>query len=119
MASLTRWVLAHKRTVVLTWVVLTIAGIMAAGPATDALKNEFSVPDKEGWETNVEIAERFPFANLNLLNTPSFGLDFGQRSVTSAFSIEVIPEPSTALLLGAGLAGLAISGRARSAPPRA
>jgi RND superfamily putative drug exporter len=32
---------------------------MAAGPATDALKNEFSVPDKEGWETNVAIAERY------------------------------------------------------------
>ena len=31
MSSLTRWVLAHKRTVVITWIVLTIAG-MAAGP---------------------------------------------------------------------------------------
>src|SRR5688572_9390233 len=30
--------------------------MMAAGPATDALENEFSVPDKEGWETNEEIA---------------------------------------------------------------
>jgi hypothetical protein len=65
------------------------------------------------------ISERFAFANLNLLNTPSFGLDFGSRTVSSAFSIEVVPEPSTALLLGAGLAGLAISGRSRSAPPRA
>jgi len=59
MASLTRWVLAHKRTVVVTWVALTIAGIMAAGPATDALEPEFSVPDKEGWETNVAITERY------------------------------------------------------------
>jgi RND superfamily putative drug exporter len=58
-ASLTRWVLAHKRTVVISWVVLTIAGIMAAGPATDALKPEFSVPNKEGWETNVEIVKRY------------------------------------------------------------
>ncbi|MDQ3759459.1 MAG: hypothetical protein M3331_05920 [Actinomycetota bacterium] len=48
MPSLTRWVLAHKRTVVLTWVVLTIAGMAAAGPATEALEAEFSVPDKEG-----------------------------------------------------------------------
>jgi RND superfamily putative drug exporter len=59
MSSLTRWVLSHKRTVVLAWVVLTIAGIAAAGPASDALKPEFSVPDKEGWETNVSIAERY------------------------------------------------------------
>ncbi len=59
MSSLTRWVLAHKRIVVLTWVVLTIAGIAAAGPATDALDPEFSVPNKEGWETNVAIAKRY------------------------------------------------------------
>ncbi len=55
MSSLTRWVLAHKRTVVLAWVVLTIAGVAASGPATDALDPEFSVPNKEGWETNVTI----------------------------------------------------------------
>ena len=59
MSSLTRWVLAHKRIVVVTWLVLTIAGVAAAGPATDALEPEFSVPDKEGWETNVAIAERY------------------------------------------------------------
>ena len=59
MSSLTRWVLAHKRIVVVSWIVLTIAGMMAAGPATDALDPEFSVPDKEGWETNVEIAKHY------------------------------------------------------------
>ena len=58
-AALTRWVLAHKRIVVVTWIVLTIAGVMAAGPATDALDPEFSVPNKEGWETNVEIAKHY------------------------------------------------------------
>jgi len=58
-SSITRWVLAHKRTVVITWVALTIAGVMAAGPASDALKGEFSIPDKESWKTNVEIAERY------------------------------------------------------------
>ncbi len=59
MSSLTRWVLAHKRVVVGVWVALTIAGVMASGPATDALEAEFSVPDKEGWETNVEIASLY------------------------------------------------------------
>jgi putative drug exporter of the RND superfamily len=55
-SSLTRWVLAHKRTVVLLWLVLTVAGISLAGPATDALDPAFSVPNKEGWETNEAIA---------------------------------------------------------------
>ncbi|HYJ20963.1 MAG TPA: MMPL family transporter, partial [Solirubrobacterales bacterium] len=59
MSSLTRWVLAHKRIVIGLWVALTIAGAAAAGPATDALEPEFSVPNKEGWETNVAIAERY------------------------------------------------------------
>jgi RND superfamily putative drug exporter len=59
MSSLTRWVLAHKRTVVLTWIVLTIAGMAAAGPASEALDPEFSVPGKEGWETNVAIAAKY------------------------------------------------------------
>jgi putative drug exporter of the RND superfamily len=59
LSSLTRWVLAHKRTVVIGWIVLTIAGIMAAGPASEALDQEFSVPEKEGWETNVAIAEQY------------------------------------------------------------
>jgi RND superfamily putative drug exporter len=59
MSSLTRWVLSHKRTVVVLWLGLTIAGVAAAGPASNALEPEFSVPDREGWETNVEISERY------------------------------------------------------------
>ncbi len=59
MSSLTRWVLAHKRTVVISWILLTIAGIAAAGPASRALDQKFSVPGKEGWETNVAIAAKY------------------------------------------------------------
>ena len=59
MAPLTRWVLAHKRTVVISWILLTIAGIMAAGPASKALNQKFSVPNKEGWETNQAIADKY------------------------------------------------------------
>jgi putative drug exporter of the RND superfamily len=59
MASLTRWVLAHKRIVVAFWIVATVAGIAASGPASDALTQKFSVPNKEGWETNVAIAKHY------------------------------------------------------------
>jgi RND superfamily putative drug exporter len=58
-SSLTRWVLAHKRIVVSFWIVATIAGVMAAGPASEALDQEFSVPEKEGWETNLAIADQY------------------------------------------------------------
>ena len=59
MSSLTRWVLAHKRLVVGFWIIATIAGIMAAGPASNALDQKFSTPNKEGWETNVAIAKHY------------------------------------------------------------
>jgi len=59
MASLTRWVLAHKRIVVVFWVVLTLVGMASAGSATKALKQKFSVPGKEGWVTNQQIARHF------------------------------------------------------------
>jgi putative drug exporter of the RND superfamily len=59
MASLTRFVLAHKRLVVISWIVLTLAGMAAAGPASEALDQKFSVPNKEGWETNQTINEDY------------------------------------------------------------
>ena len=59
MPSLIRWVLAHKRVVAVGWIVLTVAGIAASGPASGRLTNDGSVPDKEGWETSIAIAERY------------------------------------------------------------
>jgi RND superfamily putative drug exporter len=59
MTSLTRWVLAHKRTVVVAWVALTLVGMASAGSATKALKQKFSVPGREGWVTNRQIQREF------------------------------------------------------------
>jgi RND superfamily putative drug exporter len=59
LSSLTRWVLAHKRIVVIGWIALTIGGIAASGPASDRLTNDSSAPDKEGWEATIAIAERY------------------------------------------------------------
>src|SRR6202163_3819042 len=59
MARLTRWVLAHKRLIVIFWVGLTLVGMASAGSATKALKQKFSVPGKEGWIANQQIARDF------------------------------------------------------------
>jgi len=59
MTSLTRWVLTHKRAVVVFWVVLTLVGMASAGSATKALKQKFSVPGREGWVTNQQIQREF------------------------------------------------------------
>src|SRR3954467_13263917 len=59
MQQLTRRVLRHKRAVALAWIVLTIVGLAAAGPASEALDQRFSVPGREGWETSQEIIELY------------------------------------------------------------
>jgi RND superfamily putative drug exporter len=59
MAPLTRWVLAHKRTIVIFWVLVTLIGMGSSGAASKALKQKFSVPGKEGWVTNQRIGRAF------------------------------------------------------------
>ncbi len=59
MTRLTHLVLAHKRIVVAFWVIITLVGIASAGSSTKALKQKFSVPGKEGWVTNQQIAHSF------------------------------------------------------------
>ena len=55
MTTSTRWVLAHKRLVVLFWTVVTIVAFAAIEPAEDALDQQFTVPGREGFETNRQI----------------------------------------------------------------
>ena len=52
LATLTRWVLGHKRLVAGTWIIVTIAAFAAVGPASDALTQDFPIPGREGFETN-------------------------------------------------------------------
>ena len=57
--SITRWVLAHRRFVIVSWVLITVGGIALSGAATKAMDQKFSVPGKEGWDTNVAIAKAY------------------------------------------------------------
>ena len=59
MATLTRWVLAHKRLVSGIWLLVTIAAFASIQPAGNALSQEFTVPGREGFETNREIAATY------------------------------------------------------------
>ncbi len=51
-----RFVLAHKRLVVGCWLVVTIVAFAALGPAGGSLSQEFSIPGREGFETNKDVA---------------------------------------------------------------
>ena len=59
MAALTRWTLSHRRLIVAFWILVTFVGIATAGSATKAMNQKFSVPGREGWETNLKIAESY------------------------------------------------------------
>src|SRR3954471_17030697 len=58
-SSITQWVVKHRRLVIAFWAVLIFIGGAAAGPASKAMDQKFSVPGKEGWEANKEIEQRF------------------------------------------------------------
>jgi putative drug exporter of the RND superfamily len=112
-SSLTRWVLAHKRLVVIGWIALTIGGIAAAGPASKALKGEFSVPGKEGWKTTVAIAERYGTdRNGSTPLVPVVTLPDGQtvRSPGVRAELQRVDERLAASLPGARLASYASTG---------
>ena len=55
----TRWVLAHKALVAGLWLAVTLAAYAAVQPASDALSEEFTVPGREGFETNLEVASLY------------------------------------------------------------
>src|SRR5581483_2147028 len=57
MTSLTRWVLAHKRTVAAFWIIVTVVGIATVGNSTGAFSKKFSNPGREGYQTNSRIAQ--------------------------------------------------------------
>ncbi len=59
MARLTQWVLAHRRLVMMAWLVVTVVGVASVSSATGALSKQFTVPGREGSETNQEIAARY------------------------------------------------------------
>jgi putative drug exporter of the RND superfamily len=52
-------VLAHKRVVVTVWVALTLAGLYSATRVTDALTEDFTMPESAATVTNHEIVDRF------------------------------------------------------------
>ncbi len=55
LATITRFVLRHRRPVVMFWVLITVVGFASVGSAVNALSDEFSVPGHEGYETNTQI----------------------------------------------------------------
>jgi putative drug exporter of the RND superfamily len=59
MHKITGFVLRHRRLVLAAWLILTLIGLVSAGPASKALDQRFSVPGREGWDTNEKIVRTY------------------------------------------------------------
>lgn len=59
LAGLTGWVLAHRRLVAIGWLVLTLVGCYGAAKVTDALDENFTMPDSASTIANERILSRF------------------------------------------------------------
>ncbi len=55
MTSITRWVLGHKRTVTIAWILITLVGVASVSTAVNSFSNQFSVPGREGFVTNQKL----------------------------------------------------------------
>ncbi|HEY3181840.1 MAG TPA: MMPL family transporter [Gaiellaceae bacterium] len=55
LARLARFVLRHRKAVVASWLVLLVAGFVAAGRVSERLTFEFALPGEPGYETATQI----------------------------------------------------------------
>jgi putative drug exporter of the RND superfamily len=57
--GLTRFVLRHARLVAVFWLIVTVAGIASVASATSSFSDQYSVPGREGYQTNAAITRAF------------------------------------------------------------
>jgi putative drug exporter of the RND superfamily len=112
LSSITRLVLAHKRLVAAFWAVVTIVGIATVSHSTGAFSNKFSVPGREGYETNVQIARIYHqggnYAPLVPVVTLPAGVSVSSAAVTAG--LERIERTLRVALPGTRTASFASTG---------
>jgi RND superfamily putative drug exporter len=59
MATLTRWILSHRRLVVVFWLVVLVVGLVNTQNASNALSQKFDLPGREGFDTNIAILHTY------------------------------------------------------------
>jgi RND superfamily putative drug exporter len=112
MARLTRWVLSHKLLVAVFWAVLTVVGIVLSGQANKAFDQKFSVPDREGWDTQNAIARIYDAGGTNLPLLPVVQLPEGKTVDSPGVKAELqaVDEKARKALPGSRVASYASTG---------
>lgn len=108
MENLTRRVLHHRRLVAIAWLVLAMAGVAAAGPATEALDQRFSVPGREGWDASVEIQQKFGTGGEALPFVPVATLPAGAAAAKA--DLLAVEQAAKEAIPGARVAGFGSTG---------
>ncbi len=83
MTTITRWVLAHKRIVSIFWIVVTVVGIATVGQSTKSFSKQFSVPGREGYQTNLAIGHLYHQGGQNAPIVPVVTLPAGTSANSS------------------------------------
>jgi RND superfamily putative drug exporter len=109
---LTRRVLRHKRLVAIGWILLTLVGMVAAGPASEALDQRFSVPGREGWETSQEILAIYGNGGESPPLVPVVALPAGKTVASSGVRRELlrVEEQAKRAVPGSRVAGYGSTG---------
>src|SRR3954465_8701922 len=112
MTRLTRWVLSHQRAVIVFWAVLTVVGIALSGKANDAFDQKFSVPDREGWNTQNAIARIYGAGGTNLPLMPVVRLPEGRTVDSPGIKAELqsVDQKTRKALPGSRVASYASTG---------
>src|SRR6266540_239854 len=112
LTRLTRTVLRHKRRVALAWLLLTIIGIAAAGPASQALDQRFSVPGREGWDTSEEILRVYGNGGESPPFVPVVKLPAGKTAADARADLRRVEDVARKAVPGSRVAGYGSTGDA-------
>ena len=75
--AVSRFVLAHKKIVVISWLIIFIIAVASVGKSVNALSQDFSVPGREGSQTNEEILATYGNGGSNAPMVPVVTLPEG------------------------------------------
>ena len=113
MTAFSHWILSHKLVVLLAWIVIAVGGAAAVGPASRALTDDASLPNREGWATNATIARLYgadPGGSSPLLAVVTLPRGRTVRSPGVAEQLARIDGRLHAALPGARIASFASTG---------
>jgi RND superfamily putative drug exporter len=103
-ARLARWVLAHRRLVVLAWALVFIAGGLGASHVSKRLTFDFSLPGQPGYETARQITRLYgnggenPSAVVVVTVPPGHTVAAEQTQIAQAFAHARVRTPLTRIV---------------------